>query len=110
MKGDRLAEIRYFRGDTQATLAEKLHVTHYTVSSWEQGKSTPREETLVEICRLYGVSADFLLGLSDTDPDFDRQQRQESLTSDEQADVRDYAEYLIWKRSRRAKNPRTDTK
>ena len=98
MKGDRLAEVRSFRGDTQATLAEKLHVTHYTVSSWEQEKSSPREETLVEICKMYGVSADFLLGLSDDDPDFDRQRRQEKLTKDERADVRAYTEYLLWKR------------
>ncbi len=103
MIGERLAEVRYFRGDTQASLAEKLHVTHYTVSSWEQGKSSPREEMLVEICRMYGVSADFLLGLSDEDPDFDRHQRQEALRPDEQAEVRAYTKYLIWKRTHQTK-------
>lgn len=103
MIGERLAEIRAFRGDTQAMLAEKLHVSHYTVSSWEQGKSSPKDETLVKICRMYGVSSDYLLGLSDEDPDFDRRRRQGTLTREERADVNSYVEYLLWKRNRQGK-------
>ena len=110
MVGERLAEVRTFRGDTQAMLAKKLGYSKDSVSSWEQEKSSPREETLIEICKMYGVSADFLLGLSDEDPDFDRQRRQEMLTKDERADVREYTEYLIWKRNRRTKNHQANTK
>ena len=68
MIGERLAEIRKDQGDRQADLAQKLHVTLYTVRSWEQEKSAPSHEMLVRICRLYQVSSDYLLGLSDYDP------------------------------------------
>ena len=68
MIGERLAEIHKDHGDRQADLAQKLQVTLYTVRSWEQEKSAPSHEMLVRICRLYQVSSDYLLGLSDYDP------------------------------------------
>lgn len=98
MDGERLAEVRSFRGDTQAMLAKKLGCSKDTVSSWEQEKSSPRLDTLIAICEMYGVSSDFLLGLSDEDPDFDLHRRQKSLTPDEQAEVQDYTKYILWKR------------
>ena len=70
MIGERLKEVRGDHGDTQHDLAEKLNVSQFTVQSWEQGKSSPSHEFLVKICKLYEVSADFLLGLSDDDPVF----------------------------------------
>lgn len=67
MIGERLQEIRKDHGDTQQALAEKLHVSLHAVRCWEQNKSDPSHDTLVTICRLYHVSADYLLGLSDED-------------------------------------------
>lgn len=98
MIGERLAEIRAFNGDTQAMLAQKLGYSKDAVSSWEQGRVPPKEATLIKICQMYGVSSDYLLGLSDEDPEFERRRRQSSLTPDEQAEVRDYTKYLLWKR------------
>ena len=51
-------------------IAEKLHVSTSAVSKWEQGTAEPSLECLIQICRLYEVSADFLLGLTDDDPFF----------------------------------------
>ena len=62
MIGERLAEIRKDHGDTQQTLADKLQVSKFTVSNWEQEKSEPDHEMLIQICKLYFVSADYLLG------------------------------------------------
>ena len=59
MIGERLAEVRKDHRDTQADLAERLGVSLPAVRAWEQGKSSPSHEMLVEICRLYGISADF---------------------------------------------------
>ena len=67
MIGELLAEIRRDHGDTQQALADRLHVSRYTVSSWEQGKTDPDHETLVQICRIYRCSADYLLGITDVD-------------------------------------------
>lgn len=100
MIGERLAEVRFDHGDTQASLAEKLHVTHFTVSSWEQEKSSPSHETLVSICRLYQVSSDYLLGLSDVDPAYIQRKRLEKLTKAELKELATYEEFLVWKRKK----------
>ena len=96
--GERLAEIRGDYGDTQASLAKKLHVTHFTVSSWEQGKSSPSHEMLVSICKLYQVSSDYLLGLSDVDPVYIQRKRLEVFTTEELKELAKYEEFLLWKR------------
>lgn len=97
MKGDRLAEVRSFHGDTQATLAEKLNVTRFTVASWEQEKSSPSHEMLVKICRMYDVSSDFLLDLT-------RTERPQGFTRDEEAAlVEEFEEFLRWRRLRHNK-------
>ena len=66
--GERLADIRKDHGDTQQTLADRLQVSKFSVSNWEQEKSEPDHEILIKICKLYGVSSDYLLGLSNVDP------------------------------------------
>ena len=96
MLGDRLAEIRKDHKDTQQSLGEKLNVARLTVSSWEQGKSEPSHEMLVRICRLYHVSADYLLGLSSADPAYIRR-RAEELRPDDLAMLKQMEEFLRWR-------------
>lgn len=91
MIGELLAEVRKDHGDTQTSLAEKLHVTVSAVRSWEQEKSSPSHETLVSICRLYNVSSDYLLGLT-------RIERPEEFTREELAQIREFEEFLIWRK------------
>ena len=67
MIGERLQEIRKDNGDTQQSLADKLQVSLHAVRCWEQGKSDPSHDTLVAICKLYHISSDYLLGLTDDD-------------------------------------------
>ena len=59
--GYRLAESRKNCGLTQAQVAEKLHLTTQSVSSWETGNSVPDTEKLPEIAALYHVTTDWLL-------------------------------------------------
>lgn len=101
MIGERLAETRKDHGDKQGNLAQKLNVTVSAVRSWEQNKSSPSHETLVSICRLYGVSSDYLLGLSDEDPAYVRGRKSIPFSSSELASLRDYEEFLMWKRHKR---------
>ena len=68
--GCRLQNVRKYIGDTQQELAEKLNTTIYSVRTWEQGKNSPSIETVADICRLYNVTADYLLGITDNDPLF----------------------------------------
>lgn len=98
MIGERLSEVRKDHRDTQAALANKLGVSLPTVRAWEQEKSSPSHEMLVSICRLYHVSADYLLGLSDLDPAYTQQRRLEQFSKKELDALRDYEEFLLWKR------------
>lgn len=65
MYGTRIRELRTERGMTQAELAEKLHIAQITVSKYEREALDLGTETIVALCRLFEVSADYLLGLED---------------------------------------------
>ena len=95
MIGERLKEIRKDRGDTQAAMARKLHVALSTVKSWEGERSSPDHATLVEICRMYDVSADFLLGLTDEDPLF-LSHAHPPLSPENQQQMRLFEGYLVY--------------
>ena len=63
--GQRIREIRTEAKLTQAQFGEKVAVSQDTVSLWENDKSAPSAEYLAEICRIFNVSADYLLGLKE---------------------------------------------
>lgn len=48
-------------GLTQKEVAEKLNVTHQTVSSWETGKSIPDVPTIITLSEFYSLSLDYML-------------------------------------------------
>ncbi len=65
MYGTRIRELRTERGMTQAALAEKLRVAQITVSKYERELLDIGTHTLIALCRIFEVSADYLLGLED---------------------------------------------
>ena len=67
MIGERLSELRRDAGLTQDQLAEILKINKHSISSYERGKSEPPDEIKIALARYFGVTVDYLLGLSDTD-------------------------------------------
>lgn len=65
MFGQRIKEIRQERGLTQAQFAELISTTQSTVGKYEREELQPNVETIVKICKLFEVSADYLFGLAD---------------------------------------------
>lgn len=100
MIGERLAEIRKDHGDTQAALAARLNISLSSIRSWEQEKSSPPHEMLVMICKIYHVSADYLLGLTSVDPAYVQRRRIESFSKAELEELRNFESYLLWKRGK----------
>lgn len=94
MIGERLQEIRKDNGDTQQSLADKLHVSLHAVRCWEQEKSDPSHDTLVAICRLYHVSSDYLLGLTDEDVTHTLYRRKK-LSPENQAILKRFETFLL---------------
>ena len=103
MIGERLSEVRKDHGDTQSSLAKKLNVSVATVRSWEQEKSSPAHEILVNICKMYRVSSDYLLGLSNVDPSYIQRRRLESFTQQELEELAEYERFLLWRREQEKK-------
>lgn len=73
MRGDRLAELRKDAGLTQRQFAQQMHVSLNTVSGWERGLADPDDETKVLLAKRFGVSMDYLMGVSDAQRTQERQ-------------------------------------
>lgn len=99
MLGERLAEVRKDHGDTQKELAKKLKVSVQAVSGWEQDRNEPPQHQLVSICKLYEVSADYLLGLSNVDPAYVQRRRLERFSKEELDFLEQMERYLLWRRA-----------
>ena len=61
--GKRIKELRKEAGLTQKQLAKMLNKSETGFASWEQGLSEPSVNDLRLLCKIFGVSADDLLGL-----------------------------------------------
>lgn len=59
--GDKILNLRKARGWSQEELAEQVGVTRQAVSRWESNAAKPDTDKIVDICDLFGVSADYLL-------------------------------------------------
>ena len=57
---------------------------------------------MLAICKLYGTSTDYLLGLTDIDPSDEARKQRQRLTEEEQNEMHRYEEYLLWKRKKQA--------
>lgn len=57
-----LRRVRCQAGLTQQQLADRLHVTRQSVSSWELGRTEPDLQTLTELAEVFGTDAGSLLG------------------------------------------------
>lgn len=53
MIGDNIREFRLKCGYDQSELAEKLHISNKTVSSWELGRSEPRMGMIEDMCKIF---------------------------------------------------------
>lgn len=56
-----LKKARKAKGLTQDDVAQALGTKNTTVSNWENGVSRPDVDTLVSLCRLYGISPNDIL-------------------------------------------------
>lgn len=60
------SRVKLLRGKkTQNDFAKEMEVKQSTLSSWERGRKEPTLEKLLKINSTYGVSIDWLLGISD---------------------------------------------
>ena len=67
MFNERIKELRLSLGINQIEFGRKLNVTKQCVSNWENGNIQPSIDMLIRICKVFSVSADYLLGLDNSE-------------------------------------------
>lgn len=63
--GSRIGQLREQNKETQNALSEAIGVNRKTVDNWEQGIREIKAPDIIKLAQHFGVSSDFLLGLSD---------------------------------------------
>ncbi len=62
---ERIRSLREDKDWTQQHMAELLFINRRTYSSYETGVRSMSPEILIKLARIYNVSVDYLLGLTD---------------------------------------------
>ncbi|MCD7812017.1 MAG: helix-turn-helix domain-containing protein [Ruminococcus sp.] len=62
--GERLKRARERKGLTQAQVMKITSISDKSLSRYENGASAPDPDTILELIKLYDVSADYIMGLS----------------------------------------------
>ena len=65
---ERLCEIRKKQNLSQRKVADFLGIPQQQYSRYENGKFEIPVRYVITLCRFYGISADWLLGLTDGEP------------------------------------------
>lgn len=86
MFSERLKELRVSKNLTQREVALQLELATTTYSMYEQGRREPDIETIQKIAIFYGVSADYLLGITIVDEPPERSEIVRSFESLSQED------------------------
>lgn len=63
--GERVKELREFKGISQEELAKLLQVSNGIISYWETGKADPKGSSIIKLAKFFDVTAGYLLGLED---------------------------------------------
>ena len=63
---ERLKSLRLEKGLTQVQPAKMTNLAQTTISSaYEKRRNSPSDETIIILCKFFGVSADYILRLED---------------------------------------------
>lgn len=75
LKYERIRDLRIDHGLTQRQIAELLNVSQNTYSQYEIGITRYPLDAVVKLAVYYGVSLDYLVGLTDEPAPYPRKQR-----------------------------------
>lgn len=63
--GEKLRFLRIEKNLTQKQVADRIGLAISAVSSYESGSRYPTYDTLIKLARMFHVSTDYLLGITD---------------------------------------------
>lgn len=101
MIGERLFDLRKDADMTQDELAAVLNINKHSISSYERDKSEPPDEIKIAIAKYFGVSVDYLLGITNSPQPYEEHNNFILLPNDfpkeMMRNLRSYADFLIEK-------------
>jgi DNA-binding XRE family transcriptional regulator len=65
MMSQRLKQLRTEAGLSQDSLGKKVGVSQQTIAGWEAGRTAPNRHFVSRLVGIFGVTSDYLLGISD---------------------------------------------
>jgi transcriptional regulator with XRE-family HTH domain len=65
MAENRIRQLREDKDLRQIDVAESTGIDQRTLSNYETGKTNPDSYAIIQLAKFYGVSCDYLLGLTD---------------------------------------------
>ena len=65
MYGQRIKDERKMKGLSQKQLADLISTTQSTIGKYEREELQPNIEVITKLCKIFEVSSDYLLGLTD---------------------------------------------
>lgn len=94
--GERLQELRKDHKLTQKSFAKELGISWRTVGAYENNRCFPDYVILIQICKFFNVSVDYLLGLIDEPLPIDRTQifLPQNLSELSKEEIRDFIAFL----------------
>lgn len=63
--GDRIKKLREENGLMQQDVCNTLNIEQSTLANYENNRRVPKTDILIKIANYYGVSLDFLVGMTD---------------------------------------------
>lgn len=101
--GDRLALLRNERHYKQLEFCKcfsefmgaSKEITIPRVSAWEQNRRAPSAEMIIQLSLFYGVSSDFILGLSDERKNARMEEKREIISSKIEHDIKPLSNYEL---------------
>ena len=87
---EKIVRLRKKNGWSQEELAERLNVSRQAVSRWEGGTALPDAVNVLQLSRLFGVTADYLLNDA-----FESDEDLPKVRAVRQADLRNIMTFLI---------------
>ena len=70
---NRIKDLREDRDLRQSDVAEAVGIDQRSLSNYETGKTKPDSDVVVRLARFFGVSCDYLLGVTDSNLKGDRE-------------------------------------
>lgn len=63
---ERISELMQEQGVTAVKLAAAVGVSTGNITDWKKGRSKPSSDAIAKLAEYFGVTSDYLLGLSDS--------------------------------------------